>query len=270
MRLSDLEFDELAAFAHKRWGLVLDQRKRTMVENRLTALRSSLPEAGGESLLSRLMGRPEHQLALFDALSTNHTGFFREGEHFDLLKEELLDHRSPGDKIRLWSAGCSSGCEPYTLAILLAEAFGLGAGNDARILATDLSVEQLGKAREGVYPPQTVTAVDAVRLRRHFDTLSERGGTSYRIKPELRRPITFALLNLLDPWKMQGPFDAIFCRNVMIYFDLETKKSLARKFLRLLRPGGLFFIGTSETLSGYDLPLDLLKVGAYRKRDDAG
>ena len=109
MRLSNQEFQELATFAHRRWGLVLDERKRTMVENRLTALQSQRGAPEGESLLARLMRRPEEQLALFDALSTNHTGFCREDEHFDVLKREVLDGKTSGDRIRIWSAGCSSG-----------------------------------------------------------------------------------------------------------------------------------------------------------------
>ena len=270
--LTEEDFRRLSAFALERWGLVFDERKRVMVGNRITALGHQIAARNAAELLERLMQSEKGQLALFDVLSTNHTNFFREPAHFDILEDELFRPAASGQisKLRIWSAGCSAGCEPYTLSILLSEHLGQKKF-DVRILATDLSREQLTTCRRGVYSEQQVNLVTPERMQRHFVPLP--GGSKHeycQVKPHLRPPITFAMLNLLEPWKMKGPFDAILCRNVMIYFNVETRERLAQQYLRLLRPGGLFFVGTSESLTGYDVDVEALGGGAYRKPAQAG
>jgi chemotaxis protein methyltransferase CheR len=266
--LLDHEFKQISALAHRKWGLSIDVKKRVIVENRLQALRREHPVDSVDSLVRTIEsgGSNPLELALFDVLSTNHTSFFREEEHFDILHKEILTPAKAGGKgLRLWSAGCSRGCEPYTLSILLREVLSHPKRRDDRILATDLSTGALSAARAGVYSNQEVANVSPERLRTYFRQVENRGVQSAQIVPELRDIISFNMLNLLDPWPMKGPFDSIMCRNVMIYFDTPTREALARRFVSLLRPGGLFFIGTSESLGGYDVDVEQLMVGAYRK-----
>ncbi len=267
--LLDHEFEQISALAHRKWGLSIDVKKRVIVENRLQAMHREHPIDSVQSLVRTIDGggaRPL-ELALFDALSTNHTSFFREEEHFKLLRKEILLPAIASRKgLRIWSAGCSRGCEPYSLSALLRETVSDPKGRDNRILATDLSTGALAAARTGVYSRQDVSGVTPQRLRRYFRKVELNGAPRFQIVPELRDIVSFNLLNLLDAWPMKGPFDAIMCRNVMIYFDSPTRDALTRRFISLLRPGGLFFVGTTETLSGNDIGADQIMVGAYRKR----
>lgn len=267
-RLQDKDLDLLSAFAHRKWGLSIDAKKRVIVENRLHSLQREYPIESVKSLVQDIeRGQAQAlELALFDVLSTNHTSFFREDTHYDLIVEDILKparRRSKG--LRIWSAGCSRGCEPYTLSILLHEILEKPKMRDDRILATDLSTGALAAARQGVYTQQEVHEVTPARMRTFFHEVDHRGSKGYQIVPRLRDIVSFNMLNLLDPWPMKGPFDVVLCRNVMIYFDTPTRKALAQRFLKLLRPGGLFFVGTSESLNGYDLDAEQLMVGAYRK-----
>ena len=264
------ELDSLADFARQRWGLVIDDRKRVIVENRLAALRRSTPVDDVTSLISGLRrgGQPELELRLFDVLSTNHTHFFRESEQLDLLADELIKPaRAAGrNGLRLWSAGCSKGCEPYSLSILMHEVFQDPLKLDHRILATDLSTGALDEARRGVYSTLELEDVSETRRKGCFRTLEEHGRRTFQIDPKYRSVVSFGLLNLLSPWPMKGPFDAILCRNVMIYFDADTRRRLAERFLDLLRPGGFLLVGTSETLADFGLDVDVVAASAYRKR----
>ncbi|MEM8712587.1 MAG: protein-glutamate O-methyltransferase CheR, partial [Planctomycetota bacterium] len=239
----------------------IDSKKRVIVENRLHSLRREHPVDSIPSLVENLRsGRAEKlELALFDVLSTNHTSFFREDEHFDLLRDHIIQPaRGTSKGLRIWSAGCSRGCEPYTLSILLHEMLEKPRQRDDRILATDLSTGALGAARRGVYSGQETANVSETRRGRFFTRTEDRGQEALQIKPFLREVVSFNMLNLLESWPMKGPFDAVMCRNVMIYFDTPTRKALSQRFLNLVRPGGLFFVGTSETLSGYDLDVEQL------------
>ncbi|QDV04520.1 Chemotaxis protein methyltransferase Cher2 [Planctomycetes bacterium Poly30] len=267
-RLQDGDLDLLSAFAHRKWGLSIDAKKRVIVENRIHSLQRDYPIESVKSLVKDIeRGQAQAlELALFDVLSTNHTSFFREDVHYDLIVNDILKparRRSKG--LRIWSAGCSRGCEPYTLSILLQEILEKPKMRDDRILATDLSTGALAAARLGVYTQQEVHGVTPARLRTFFQEVDHRGSKGYQIAPRLRDIVSFNMLNLLDPWPMKGPFDVVLCRNVMIYFDTPTRKALAQRFLKLLRPGGLFFVGTSESLNGYALDVEQLMVGAYRK-----
>ena len=267
-KLKDTEFEQISALAHRKWGLSIDAKKRVIVENRLLGLKREHPIDSVRSLvqdIERGVAKPL-ELALFDVLSTNHTSFFREDEHFDLLQREILTPaRGKSKGLRIWSAGCSRGCEPYTLSILLREVLSKPRQRDDRILATDLSTGALSAARGGIYSKQEVSTVSPNRLKTYFREVDARGSMGFQIVPELRDIVSFSLLNLLDHWPMKGPFDAIMCRNVMIYFDTPTREKLARRFMKLLRPGGLFFVGTSESLGGYDVDAEQVMVGAYRK-----
>ncbi len=267
-RIEASELEALARLARNKWGLVIDKRKQVIVENRLHSLRRTHRVEDIPSLVRTLeLGQdPRLELALFDVLSTNHTHFFREEDHLNTLRSDILNPaRANGRRLRLWSAGCSRGCEPYSLSILLHEIFDDPAKLDHRILATDLSTGALDAARRGVYTRQEMQDVSPQRRTRFFKNHGESEHSEYAIQERVRAPVSFHMLNLLDTWPMKGPFDAVFCRNVMIYFDSDTRKKLAERFLRLVRPGGFLFIGTSETLSGFDLDAEPLSVGAYRR-----
>lgn len=268
--LSDRDFGRVAAFAYDRWGLRLPIQKKGMVVNRLTKLLRGSQFGDLTAFWQHVEANATaaELLTVFDALSTNLTRFFREPGQFDFLANQFLPEvaRSPGaGKLRIWSAGCSSGCEAYTVSIVLHESLPNFARWDAKVLATDLAVTELRKAKNGVYPLETVSDVDPPMIERHFDVLRNGTAPVVSVKPHVRQPITFALLNLMEPWVMKGPFDVIFCRNVMIYFDEETRTRLVRRFTDLLRPGGMLFIGYSENLAGSHPDLERVQPSSYRK-----
>lgn len=272
--MSDSELELLAGYAHEKWGLVIDGKKRVIVENRLAQLRRTDPSIGEvTSLIEGLRScpQPKLDLALFDVLSTNHTHFFREPEHIELLRKDVFEPAKAAKKrsLRIWSAGCSRGCEPYTLSIVMHEVFGDPSAMDHRILATDLSTGALQAAKRGIYSGIELEGLDAPRKRKYFKPVQAKAKDAHQVDGDLARIISFGRLNLLEPWPMKGPFDAILCRNVMIYFDSATRKKLAQRFLQLVRPEGLLIIGTSETLADFDLPVDSVGSSAYRKRGKA-
>jgi chemotaxis protein methyltransferase CheR len=206
---------------------------------------------------------------MLDALSTNHTYFFREPQHFEVLRRsvipDLLDRRRRDRRLRIWSAGCSSGEEPYSIAMTLKEAVGdLGAW-DVGILATDLSRRMLRMAQEGIYPEERLRETPSPRVVEHFSCL--RGGSRrlYRVSDALRRMVHFAWLNLVDPWPMKGEFDVIFCRNVMIYFDKPTQARLIERFWNQMARGGTLFVGHSESLAGVRHRFRYVRPTVYEK-----
>jgi chemotaxis protein methyltransferase CheR len=194
---------------------------------------------------------------LVNALTTNLTSFYRESHHFDFLAStflpevrELNAHRSK-PRLRLWSAGCSSGPEPYTMAMVLLSTMGADLRRwDARILATDIDTHMVDTARRGVYPLSGATGIPPqIRQRFTQDTRLD-GEPAVAMGEELKRLVTVKPLNLLEHWPMSGPFDAIFCRNVLIYFDRRGRMQVIENFARMLRPGGYLFLGHSESLYG--------------------
>ena len=197
--------------------------------------------------------------ALIDLLTTNKTDFFREPAHFDFLVEQIIPaYLNAGSPLRIWSAGCSSGEEAYTLAVVLREA--LPAHYDFRILATDISTRVVAIAKKGVYHAQQLAGISAERRARWFSTTPD---GSAMVRPELRAAISFAHLNLMAPWPMTGSFDAIFCRNVMIYFNKPTVTTLVRRFHELLSPGGHLFIGHSESLTAIEHEYRYVQPAVY-------
>ncbi|GAF81234.1 unnamed protein product, partial [marine sediment metagenome] len=194
--------------------------------------------------------------AMLDVISTNLTSFFRENGHFEYLAQTALPRFAAGAsksgvrRIRAWSAGCSSGEEPYSMGICLQENLPEFSRWDVRILATDLSTKVLGKAAQGVYEAERVEQVSPELRNRYFTRVPQRSDRLYTINESVRRMITFGRLNLMGSWPMRGSFDIIFCRNVMIYFDKPTQGRLVDRYWDLLAPGGLLFIGHSESLTG--------------------
>jgi len=262
---------ELSQLAEKLWGLQIGEKKRAVVEGRLSKLLQATQTEDLPDLLRWLRSGKDakRNLSAFDVLSTNHTHFFREANHYNWLGRDVLANIQPNSaarpRLRIWSAGCSNGCEPHTIAMVLADHFPKLSAVDARILATDLAISQLRQARQGRYSTKHLEGVAPEVRARHFDAVDADDGLIWQVKPRLRGLVRFGLLNLLDAWPMRGPFDAIFCRNVMIYFDDPTRRALVERFKALLRPGGLLFLGTSEGVAGKFDDLRSLESSAYQR-----
>lgn len=267
--LTTPQFERIAALAKARWGLSLTPAKRQLVTSRLSAYLRRAAHGSVEAYLRHIETAASEAdlLEFFDLLSTNVTSFFRDRAHFDYLERELFTGLSrgsitlPGRRLRMWSAGCSTGCEPYTLAMLAHDHLGSLEGWDVRILATDLSNYAVAEARAASYDADVVRDLPVDLLGRHF----QRSGPRWTAKAHLRRLVRVAQLNLMDPWPMKGPFDVIFCRNVMIYFDAPTRRRLVERFASLLRPGGILAVGSAETLAGMTAGLRTAMPSLYVK-----
>lgn len=272
--LTDREFDRFSRIIYETSRIALNDGKKELLRARLGKILRRRGIASFREYLTLVEeDRTGEELTLLlDAVSTNLTSFFREADHFRFLEATVLPHldatrKARGDrKIRAWSAGCSSGEEPYSLAITLLEALGGGAGWDIRLLATDISTKVLAMARNGLYSSDRVKTVSPQVVARHFlpETGSD-GQKLFRVAPAVRDLVTFGHLNLLEPYPFKGPFDAIFCRNVMIYFDKKTQETLVNGFHRYLADGGYLFIGHSESLNGVAHPFQYVRPSVYRK-----
>lgn len=245
--LTDEDFARISRLIHERAGIVLARHKREMVYSRLARrVRDLGLQRFSEylSLLERDSSGAEWE-AFINALTTNLTAFFREAHHFHLLEEFLANRQPP---IRIWCAAASTGEEPYSIAMVLAETYGERA--DVRVIATDVDTEALAKAQEGVYPLLHATKMGEQRVKRFFQRgRGSREGMA-RVRPELAAMVEYQYLNLVAPeWAIRGPFDAIFCRNVMIYFDRPTQSRILERFAPLLKRDGLLFAGHSENFT---------------------
>ncbi len=201
---------------------------------------------------------------MIDALTTNKTSFLREASHFDYLRDSVFP--TVAGPVRIWSAGCSSGEEPYTLAMLCNESFPDIARRDVKILATDLSHRVLATAKSGAYPAENMSDVPSAWMKKYWGAARDpQGRDVFEAGTSLRRLVHFAKLNLMEKWPMQGPFDAILCRNVMIYFDKATQQQLIERYWALLRPGGHLFVGHSESLTGLTHRFRYVQPAVYVK-----
>jgi chemotaxis protein methyltransferase CheR len=250
-------------------GIQLRAGKEGLVRGRLARRLRQLGHGSFREYLDHVQAdASRRELAhMVDLLTTNKTSFFRESAHYDLLRERVLPEfaGAPGG-LRLWSAGCSSGEEPYTMAMVLRDALPDAQFRAARVLATDISARVLERARAGAYTDDQTADVPPELLRRHFARADGAGGAAagWTAGAALRAPVRFAPLNLLGPWPMAGPFHAIWCRNVMIYFDKPTQAALVARFRALLAPGGYLCVGHSESLSAVDHGLAYVQPAAYR------
>jgi chemotaxis protein methyltransferase CheR len=206
---------------------------------------------------------------MIDLVTTNKTDFFREPEHFDYLIEQVLPEwsRVHGNRrLMVWSAGCSTGQEPYTLAMVLSEYASNQPGFDFQILATDISTRVLEKAKDAIYAEELLDPVPQVMKKKYLLRSKDRNCRLIRIVPELRGKVRFRRLNFLErDFGLREPFDIIFCRNVIIYFDKQTQEILLQRFYDHMRFGAHIFMGHSETLSGLDVPLVSVYPTVYRK-----
>jgi chemotaxis protein methyltransferase CheR len=233
-------------------GIHLSDQKRELVYGRLARRLRALQLYSFAQYRERLE-RDEQEVAEFcNAITTNLTSFFREPHHFQYLRDHVLARfaadRSGERRLRIWSAGCSTGEEPYSIAMTILEALPEAAGWDVRILATDLDSEVLARAKRGVYPAERTQSLSPARRERFFSERQEAGGICHQVAPQVAALVTFKQLNLIHALPMRGPLDAIFCRNVVIYFDKETQRDLFARVARLQRPGNILFLGHSESL----------------------
>jgi chemotaxis protein methyltransferase CheR len=206
--------------------------------------------------------------AMIDLITTNKTDFYREPGHFEFLIRVALPSLAAGvgRPLRVWSAGCSTGEEPYTLAMVLSEYAEEHVGYQFSILATDISTRVLEKARLGIYESDAIAPIPAEIRHKHLLRSRDHNNPRARIAPQTRALVEFRRLNLMDvEFGLPYPMDVIFCRNVVIYFDKQTQEQLIRRFLRNLRPHGYLFMGHSETLHGFELPLAQVAPTVYRK-----
>lgn len=272
MELSLAQFTTVSTLVHRISGLNLHEGKFGLVRSRLA---NRVRESGlddFESYIARVSAdRSGRELAmLIDALTTNKTSFFRESRHFELLRQQVLPEVQHLNRpMRLWSAGCSSGEEPYTLAMVLLDE--LGSSANAKILATDISGRMLDRAREGVYPEEAVEGVPAHLRHLYFRRLAPAQPAQparYSVTDPVRALVQFARLNLVAAWPMRRRFDLICCRNVMIYFDKPTQQRLVERFYEMLVPGGWFFAGHSESFAGLDHGFRYIEPAAYRRPFD--
>ena len=272
--LSDREFERFSRIIYETSRIALNDGKKELLRARLgKILRRRGIGSFREYLALVEEDRTGEELTLLlDAISTNLTSFFREADHFRFVERTVLpqlaaERKGRSDrKIRGWSAGCSSGEEAYSLAIALLEALGGAAGWDIRLLATDISTKVLAMARNGLYSSDRVKTVSPQVVARHF--LPEAGSDGrklFRVAPAVRDLVTFGHLNLLEPYPFRGPFDFIFCRNVMIYFDKKTQETLVNGFHRYLAEDGYLFIGHSESLNGVAHSFRYVQPSVYRK-----
>ena len=261
--VSPAEFGRIRALLYDVAGIKLNDGKEGLVVSRVGKRMREIGVGSFREYIARIEDDPAELREMIDRLTTNKTSFFRESAHFELLRTRALP--SWGDRdVTIWSAGCSSGEEPYTIATVLYD-YAQGGAPNGRILATDLSHRVLAKAKEGVYAAEAVRDIPSQTLGRHFERRRDGGAEKFAAREHLREIIRFGKLNLMEEWPMKGPFDAIFCRNVMIYFDRETQERLVQRFARLLAPNGYLFIGHSETLHSMKHDLRYVAPAAYAK-----
>lgn len=273
-QLAGRDFERLTAFVYAETGIRLGAEKKTMLEGRLRKRLRDLHIDSYRHYCDYLFGADglrNEKILFIDVVTTNKTDFFREPKHFDYMARQALPElaaRSDGQPLLFWSAGCSSGEEPYTLAMVLSEYAEGRPGFRFRILATDISTKVLARAELGVYTTDSVEPVPQRMRHKYLLRSRERHSDRVRIVPELRRLVDFRRLNFMDAdYGIAARADGIFCRNVIIYFDRPTQEKILRKLTHHLKPGGYLFVGHSETLHDMALPLEPLGPALYRRLD---
>lgn len=261
------DFGRIARSVQGEFGIFLPEAKKDLVYSRLLKrVRTlALPDFTAYCNLVESAAGTAERTEMLSALTTNVTHFFREMHHFDLLRDKilppLLQCARKGARVRLWSAGCSSGQEPYSLALTVLSLLPEAARHDIRILATDVDPQVIARAREGIYAAADCATIPEPMLSQFTDRTVE----GLRIGDAARALISFAPLNLMDDWPMRGSFDVIFCRNVAIYFDAPTQERLWQRFAGLMRPGAHLLIGHSERIAGpAEASLENVGITAYR------
>lgn len=248
-------------------GIVLADHKQDMAYNRLVRRLRELRLQSFDEYLAYLDTNPAEFTQFINALTTNLTAFFREKHHFDFVKNKIIPElQADGIRyLRGWSAGCSLGEEPYSIAMTLLEA-GISPSNwDVQIMATDIDSKVLASAQTGVYNMDRVKSLPKSLVHQWFLKGKKHNTGMVKVKPQLQQLVSFNYLNLMQDWPIEGPLDFIFCRNVMIYFDSPTQLKLLDKMASLLKPGGYLFVGHSEALARHATQFELVGKTIYRK-----
>lgn len=268
--LTQREFEQFRRLARDTFGLDLRTGKEPLVAARLGKVAGKLRMRSYQEYYEYVLADSTGQAlrTMIEALATNHTGFLREPAHFEFLAQTALSEWQGRGPIRVWSAACSSGEEPYSAAFCLLDCASLGAAGKIEIFATDISNRVLESARQGVYAADRFAQVPRHWLSKYLLRGQGRFDGFYRIKPEVQKLVTFQRLNLIEPFPNVQPFSVIFCRNVMIYFDRLVQQALVGRAAALLEAGGYLFIGHSESLSSIEQPLEYVRPAIYRKPPD--
>lgn len=273
--LSQNDFERLSSFIYGNFGIKMPQSKKSMLKGRLGKRLRALQFTDFSEYCDFLFseqGLKEELVHLVNAVTTNKTDFFREPTHFSYLREksvpqlqQMYKYKS-GRSLKIWSAGCSTGEEPYTIAMVLSEIQMAQPDFSYEILATDISTKVLEIAKRGIYPMERIGPIDYRYRKKYLLKSRDQKRNEVRIVPELRRKVSFGRLNFMaEQFGLPEVVDIIFCRNVIIYFDKETQEELMNKFCHYLNQGGYLFVGHSESLQGYDTPLSQVAPTIYRK-----
>ncbi len=266
VELSDQQFKKISRIVYQVSGISLKDGKEALVRARLMKRVRAL-RMGSIDAYMKLIESDEGVQELgfmIDVMTTNKTGFFREAEHFNFLRETVLPEIK-GPRMRFWSAACSSGEEPFSMAIMLRESLADIDSRDCLILATDISTRMLEKAGQAFYSEDTLRELPAALIQKYFNKAYNGSIRAFQVKDNIRSMVRVARLNLMDLWPMKGPFNVIFCRNVMIYFDRPTQQKLINRFWDYLAPGGYLFVGHSEGLSAISHKFRYVRPATYRK-----
>ena len=272
--LSDSDYRRLAALVYAKSGIFLHDGKRSLVRSRLGKRLRALGMENYEAYYNYLKTKDDgtELVKMLDAITTNQTAFFREQHHFGFMEKSLfpkLENSAEGKiRIRIWSAGCSTGEEPYSIAISILEHFLKDERLDAKILATDISSKVLEHARAGVYSADRLREMPVTMQRRYFQKGFGKQEGFFKIKDKVRQMVVFRNHSLMNRINFGRGLDAIFCRNVMIYFDKRTQNNLVKIFYEYLKPGGYLFVGHSESLAGVTHSFEYVKPSIYLKTDN--
>jgi chemotaxis protein methyltransferase CheR len=263
------EFDQIRELAYRTFGLDLKEGKQELVSARLRKLVRQAGHSSYQDYYRHVLNdRTGQALAsMIDALTTNHTSFLREADHFRFLKETVLPGLTKRAKLEVWSAACSTGEEVWTLAFLLSDAL---SGRNFRIYGSDISNRVLARAREAVYPADRITGIPPAWVKTFLERGEGEWKDCYRVVASLRQRAEFRRLNLIESIDWPQPFPVVFCRNVMIYFDKPTQEKVVNRLSNFLEPGGYLFVGHAESLAGVRHGLEYVRPAVYRKPGRGG
>ncbi|WP_263409914.1 CheR family methyltransferase [Terriglobus tenax] len=267
LKLSSKDFDRFRKLAYDYCGLAIDTGKESLVASRLTKIMRSLNITSFSDYYDYVVrdSSSDALVAMIDGLTTNYTNFFREPKHFEFLTATIFPALASRSEFTLWSAACSSGEEPYSLAFAAQEFYGNG-GPRVSLLATDISTKVLARAQDGTYNEKCFTQVPTEMLRKYLQRGIGPASGNYRVKQFIRETITFRRLNLIKPFEnFVGSYPLILCRNAMIYFDIPTQQDLVDRFHERLEPGGYLFVGHAESLNNLKHKFEYVQPAVYKK-----
>jgi chemotaxis protein methyltransferase CheR len=273
LEMTDKDFGKLSSFVYEELGIKMPPAKKIMLQSRLQKRLAALKMESFKDYIEYVFskeGQGEEIIKMIDLITTNKTDFFRESSHFDYLTKTALPEMYSASKykktIKIWSAGCSSGEEPFTIAIVLKEFFESHPDFDFEIFATDISLRILQKAITAIYPEDRISTVPENLKRKYFLRSKDKMNRTVRLVPEIRSKVVFQRLNFMDPhYSVEREFDIVFCRNVLIYFDRDTQQQVITKLASKLRFDGIFFLGHSESITNMKVPLSQIKPTIFRK-----